>query len=109
MSTPTVAVLLTRSLAHDVCAEQLEPPHGVLTHRLHAHLRWRNTHARSPDLLAAQCRERARVRAALTYVDWFNQRRLHGEITNGPGYTTPAAVEADHYRQAVAASEAATQ
>jgi putative transposase len=29
--------------------------------------------------------------ATLTYVDWFNHRRLHGEITNGPGYTTPAA------------------
>jgi putative transposase len=35
--------------------------------------------------------------AALTYVDWFNHRQLHGEITTGPGYkaeyrqpTTPA-------------------
>jgi transposase len=39
------------------------PNHVVLTRRLHAHLRWRNAHARSPDLLAAQRRERARVRA----------------------------------------------
>ena len=39
------------------------PNHVVLTHRLHAHLRWRNTHARDPELLAAQRRERARVRA----------------------------------------------
>ena len=31
----------------------------------------------------------------MTYVDWFNHRRLHGEITDGPGYTTPAAFEAD--------------
>jgi putative transposase len=32
--------------------------------------------------------------ATLTYVDWFNHRRLHGEIEPGPGYTTPAAFEA---------------
>ena len=36
--------------------------------------------------------------ATLEYVDWFNHRRLHGEITDGPGYTTPAAHEADYYR-----------
>ncbi len=24
--------------------------------------------------------------ATKTYVDWFNHRRLHGEITNGPGH-----------------------
>jgi transposase len=39
------------------------PNHVVLTRRLHAHLRWRNAHARSPELLDAQRRERARVRA----------------------------------------------
>jgi len=47
--------------------------------------------------------------ATLTYVDWFNNRRLHGEITDGPGYTTPAAFEADHYRQTTPAAEAGTQ
>lgn len=39
------------------------PNHVVLTRRLHAHLRWRNAHARDPELLQAQRRERARVRA----------------------------------------------
>lgn len=39
------------------------PNHIVLTRRLHAHLRWRNDNARAPELLAAQRRERARVRA----------------------------------------------
>lgn len=39
------------------------PNHVVLTRRLHAHLEWRNAHARAPELLAAQRRERARVRA----------------------------------------------
>ena len=39
------------------------PNHVVLTNRLHAHLRWRNDNARAPELLAAQRRERARVRA----------------------------------------------
>jgi putative transposase len=47
--------------------------------------------------------------ATLTYVDWFNNRRLHGEITDGPGYTTPVAFEADHYRQTTPATEAGTQ
>ena len=39
------------------------PNHVVLTRALQAHLRWRNENARHPDLLAAQRRERARVRA----------------------------------------------
>lgn len=39
------------------------PNHVVLTRRLQAHLRWRNDNARAPELLAAQRRERARVRA----------------------------------------------
>lgn len=47
--------------------------------------------------------------ATLEYVDWFNNRRLHGEITPGPGYTTPAAHEADHYRQPAPGQEAETQ
>ena len=37
--------------------------HVVLTRALHAYLRWRNAHARHPDVLAAQRRERARVRS----------------------------------------------
>jgi putative transposase len=36
--------------------------------------------------------------ATLTYVDWFNQRRLHGGIEEGPGYTTPAAFEAEWHQ-----------
>jgi putative transposase len=47
--------------------------------------------------------------ATLTYVDWFNNRRLHGEIEPGPGFTTPAAFEADHYRQTISAEPAKTQ
>lgn len=39
--------------------------------------------------------------ATLTYVDWFNNRRLHGQITDGPGYTTPAAFETAYYRQTI--------
>jgi hypothetical protein len=34
----------------------------VQTRKLHAYLRWRNTNARHPDVLAAQRRERARIR-----------------------------------------------
>ena len=42
-------------------------------------------------------------------VDWFNHPRLHGEIPDDAGYTTPAAFEADHYSQNPAALEAVTQ
>jgi putative transposase len=47
--------------------------------------------------------------ATLSYVDWFNNRRLHGNITDGPSYTTPAAFEATYYRQTTLALDAATQ
>ena len=47
--------------------------------------------------------------ATLEYVDWFNHRRLHGQITTGPGYTTPTASEAAYYRQTVPATKTGTQ
>ena len=47
--------------------------------------------------------------ATMTYLDWFNHRRLHGTITDGPGYTTPAAAEAAYYRHTTPAPEPATQ
>lgn len=39
------------------------PNHTVLARRLHAYPRWRNANARHPDILAAQRRERARIRS----------------------------------------------
>jgi putative transposase len=45
----------------------------------------------------------------MTYVDWFNHRRLHGEITDNPSYTTPVEFEADYYSQKPTALEAVTQ
>jgi hypothetical protein len=36
--------------------------HTVQTRALHADLRWRNKNARHPDVLAAQRKERARIR-----------------------------------------------
>jgi hypothetical protein len=39
------------------------PNHTVLARKLQDYLRWRNTHARPPDVLAAQRRERARIRS----------------------------------------------
>jgi putative transposase len=45
----------------------------------------------------------------LGYLDWFNHRRLHGEITDDNSYTTPAEFEAIYYRQQAPALEAATQ
>jgi transposase len=39
------------------------PNHTMLARKLHAYLRWRNANARHPDILAAQRRERARIRS----------------------------------------------
>jgi hypothetical protein len=52
--------------------------HTVLARRLHDYLRWRNAHARHPDVLAAQRRERARIRSqrAATLGAAQAQRRL---------------------------------
>jgi len=47
--------------------------------------------------------------ATLEYIDWLNHRRLHGEITDGNTYVTPAEFEAAYYRRATAAVEAVTQ
>jgi hypothetical protein len=39
------------------------PNHTVQTRALHRYLRWRNANARHPDVLAAQRRERVRIRS----------------------------------------------
>jgi len=31
----------------------------------------------------------------MAYVDWFNPRRLHGEVTDDANYTVPAEAGAD--------------
>jgi hypothetical protein len=46
-----------------VIAGSNHPNHIVLARWLHYCLRWRNANARHPDVLAAQRRERARVRS----------------------------------------------
>jgi putative transposase len=43
--------------------------------------------------------------ALFEYLDWWNQRRLHGEI----GLVPPAEKEAAHYTQRPALTEAGTQ
>jgi hypothetical protein len=40
-----------------------DPNHTALAWDLQAYLRWRNTHARHLEVLAAQRRERARIRS----------------------------------------------
>lgn len=46
-----------------ILANSNHPSHTVQTGALHRYLRWRNTDARHPDILAAQRRERARIRS----------------------------------------------
>ena len=40
-----------------------EPNHLTLARHIQTYLRWRNAHPRDPELLAAQRRERARIRS----------------------------------------------
>jgi hypothetical protein len=44
-------------------ANSTHPNHTVQPRPLLRYLRWRNTHARHPDILAAQRRERPRIRS----------------------------------------------
>lgn len=44
-------------------ANSNHPHHTIQTRALHTYLRWRNHNARHPDVLAAQRRERARIRS----------------------------------------------
>jgi len=46
--------------------------------------------------------------ATLEYIDWFNHRRLHGEITDDASYITPTEHETRFYDQTPTASEAVT-
>ena len=47
--------------------------------------------------------------ATMTYVDWFNHRRIHGEITADASYTTPAEHEAKFYNQTPTTEQAVAQ
>ena len=53
------------------------PSHTVLARRLQEYLRWRNASARHPGILAAQRRERARVRSE-------RQQRRDGPLQKPP-------------------------
>ena len=44
-------------------ANSHHPNHTVQTRALHAYLRWRNANARLPSVLAAERKERARIRS----------------------------------------------
>lgn len=46
--------------------------------------------------------------ATMTYIEWFNHRRLRGEITSDPSFTTPTEAEAGYYRHNKPALEAMT-
>ena len=46
--------------------------------------------------------------ATMTYVDWFNHRRVHSGITDDASYTTPAEHETAFYNQTATTQEAVT-
>lgn len=78
-STPTYASWANPIEAHFgglrrfTIANSEHPNHTVQIRALHDYLRWRNAHARHPDVLAAQRRERARVRSE-KHVRWGGRR-----------------------------------
>ena len=45
--------------------------------------------------------------ATMTYVDWFNHQRVHGNVTDDASYTTPAEHEAKFYNQPQATKQVA--
>lgn len=47
--------------------------------------------------------------ATMSYVNWFNHRRLHGQLTDDASYITPAELEAAYYSHNPMALEAVTQ
>jgi putative transposase len=47
--------------------------------------------------------------ATMTYIDWFNHRRLHSGITNDASYTTPTEHEATFYNQTPTTEQVVTQ
>ncbi len=44
----------------------------------------------------------------MTYVDWFNHRRLHSQVTDDPGCVTPVEHETNYYDQTPTATNAVT-
>ena len=81
------------------------PNHTVLARRLQDYLRWRNANARHPDVLAAQRRERAKVRSERQQ-RWGrhdpkppNQpSNVRGQRTSRLERTAAAPIDGDHRR-----------
>ena len=71
------------------------PNHTVATRAQQAYLRWRNANARHPDVLAAQRRERARVRSERPHVGTTTRGtgRLNANTVNICGQSTIPAIE----------------
>jgi transposase len=63
------------------------PNHPMLARRLHDYLRWRNANARHPDVLAAQRRERARIRSE-RHQRWGRPRSRQRDPVNVGGHPT---------------------
>ena len=64
--------------------------HPALARRLQAYLRWRNAHARHPDVMAAQRRERARIRSERQHAGAARNRSCLTEPVNVYGQRTSA-------------------
>lgn len=62
-------------LRRSTIANSHHPNHAVQNRALHAYVRWRNAKARHLDILAAERRERARVRSGKG-VRWGGRARM---------------------------------
>jgi transposase InsO family protein len=62
-------------------ANSNHPNHTVQTQALHRYLRWHNANARHPDVLAAQYKERARIRGEKG-IRWGGRPPRTSSLTN---------------------------
>ncbi|CAM3685719.1 hypothetical protein KIPE111705_20535 [Kibdelosporangium persicum] len=72
-------------------ANSQHPNHTVQTRALHAYLRWRNANARHPEVLAAQRRERARIRSE-KHIRWGRPPHPRSGLTPRRTYPVTALV-----------------
>lgn len=69
-----------------IMANSNHPNHVVQMSRPHEYLRWSNAHARDPEILEAQRRERARVRSEKGH-RWGRHETARSALSNSANHS----------------------